>query len=186
MKERYEAYLERLSRAARQINVDHVEALAQAMRAAWRDGGRVFLCGNGGSAANANHLANDFTCGIEPSKSAGIRAISLSANVGVMTALANDISYDHIYASQLRLQAQAGDVLVALSGSGNSPNVVMALEAGRELGLRTFALLGYSGGKCKTLADKAIHLPLDDMQIAEDMQLIIGHMVMQYLRDVGK
>jgi D-sedoheptulose 7-phosphate isomerase len=91
------------------------------------------------------------------------------------------VGYDEIFSYQLAVQAREDDVLIVLSGSGNSPNIVKALEQAKVLKLRTFAILGYSGGKAKTMADVAIHFAVDDMQISEDMQLVVGHMVMQWL-----
>jgi D-sedoheptulose 7-phosphate isomerase len=158
-----------------------VHLLARAMLESWQLGRRVFLCGNGGSAGNAIHLANDFLYGISKTTGGGLRAVALSANSAVITCLANDVGYDHIFSEQLAVQAQKGDLLIALSGSGNSGNIVRVLERASVMGVRSFAILGFSGGKCKQLADVAIHFPVDDMQIAEDLQLIVGHMVMQWL-----
>ncbi len=101
--------------------------------------------------------------------------------MSVITCLANDLGYDEIYSEQLRVKARSEDVLIVLSGSGNSPNVVKALETGNALGMQTFAILGFNGGKCKELAQVPLHFPIDDMQVAEDLQLIIGHMCMQWL-----
>jgi D-sedoheptulose 7-phosphate isomerase len=115
----------------------------------------------------------------------GLRIDSLSANPAVITCLANDIGYENIYSEQLRVKADAGDILVVFSGSGNSANVVNALEMGNSLGMETFAVLGYSGGKCKGIAKHPIHFAIDDMQIAEDLQLIIFHMAMQWLCEQG-
>jgi D-sedoheptulose 7-phosphate isomerase len=95
--------------------------------------------------------------------------------------LANDVDYASIFSLQLAVQAREGDVLIVLSGSGNSPNIVKALDEARTLRMKSFAVLGYSGGKAKALADVAIHFAIDDMQIAEDMQLVVGHMIMQWL-----
>jgi D-sedoheptulose 7-phosphate isomerase len=111
----------------------------------------------------------------------GLRIEALPANAAVLTCLANDIGYENIFSEQLRVKANAGDVLVVFSGSGNSPNVVNALEMGNAKGMKTFAVLGYSGGKCKDLAQVPLHFEIDDMQVAEDLQLIIGHMIMQWL-----
>ena len=105
----------------------------------------------------------------------------MPANTAVLTCLANDIGYDHIFSEQLAVQAQKGDLLIALSGSGNSENIVRALEQASAMGVKSFAILGFSGGKSLQLADSAIHFPVNDMQIAEDLQLIVGHMVMQWL-----
>lgn len=158
-----------------------VEQLARDMQVAWVEGRQVFFCGNGGSAGNAIHLANDFVYGIARKTGGGMRALSLSTNAAVITCLANDVGYDKIYSEQLAVQARAGDLLVVLSGSGNSPNIIAVLEQAKEMGVASYAVLGYSGGKCKELADVAIHFPVDDMQIAEDLQLVVGHMLMQWL-----
>lgn len=174
-------YAERLTQALSLPGMAEIPKLGEALRDAWRDGKTIYLCGNGGSAANAVHLANDFLYGAGISNGRGLRVEALSANTAVMTSLANDVSYEEIYAEQLRVKANAGDVLVVLSGSGNSPNVVKALEVGDALGMKTFAILGYSGGKCKALAHNPIHLAIDDMQISEDLQLVVGHICMQWL-----
>jgi D-sedoheptulose 7-phosphate isomerase len=147
----------------------------------WKEKRQVFFCGNGGSAGNAVHLANDFLYGIAKKTGGGLKAHALSANTAVMTCLANDVGYEFIFSEQLAVQAQAGDLLIALSGSGNSPNIVRAIEQAKSMEVKTYAILGFTGGKCKDLADVPIHFPVNDMQIAEDMQLIVGHMMMQWL-----
>jgi D-sedoheptulose 7-phosphate isomerase len=162
-----------------------VEQLARAFARVWREGKTIYLCGNGGSAGNANHLANDFTYGVGIGHGVGIRIESLSANPSVLTCLGNDIGYDKIYSEQVRVKGREGDVLVVFSGSGNSPNVVEALKTGNDLRMQTFAILGYSGGKCKELAHVPIHFAIDDMQVAEDMQLVVGHLIMQWLCEHG-
>ena len=177
----FEQYLATSRRALDTLNLGEVQRLAEDLRAAWEEGRQVFLCGNGGSAANAIHIANDLFYGIAPGKG-GMRVQALSANQAIMTCLANDISYDAIFSQQLEVLARPGDLLIVLSGSGNSPNIVAALEVGKRMGLGTYAILGYSGGKCLKLADHAIHLPIDDMQISEDAQLMVGHMLMQWLK----
>lgn len=158
-----------------------VHQLAQALLENWRLGRRVFLCGNGGSAGNAIHLANDFLYGVAKTTGRGLKVIALSANSAVITCLANDVGYDYIFSEQLAVLAEKGDLLIALSGSGNSSNIVNVLQQARKMGVKSFAVLGFSGGKSKHLSDVAIHFPVDDMQIAEDLQLIVGHMVMQWL-----
>lgn len=99
----------------------------------------------------------------------------------MITSLANDEGYETVFALQLRVFARPGDVLICFSGSGNSPNILRALEAAREIGMGSYAVLAFTGGKAKALTDRPIHLEIDDMQIAEDVQLIIGHMLMQKL-----
>jgi D-sedoheptulose 7-phosphate isomerase len=176
-----EEYSSKLGHALASPGMAEVPQLAALLLRAWRTGASVYLCGNGGSAGNAIHLANDFIYGVSKRDGIGLRVEALSANSAVLTCLANDTGYDNVYAQQIKVKGQPGDLLIALSGSGNSPNIVNALKAARENGLTSVAILGFGGGQCLTLADVPIHIPIDDMQIAEDMQLIIGHMCMQYL-----
>ena len=174
-------YAERLRAVLQSSDWAGVACLADSLMDCWRDRRQVFLCGNGGSAGNAMHLANDFLYGISKQFGSGLRVTALPANSSVLTCLANDIDYQSIYSMQLAVLASRGDVLIALSGSGNSPNILKAIDQGKTMGMKTFAVLGYSGGKAKGMADVAIHFPVDDMQIAEDLQLVVGHMVMQWL-----
>jgi D-sedoheptulose 7-phosphate isomerase len=176
-------YANRLSHVLQTSDWSGVATLAKDMKRAWDNGNQVFFCGNGGSAGNAVHLANDFIYGVAKRTGGGIRAVALSANTAVMTCLANDVGYDHIYSEQLAVLANEGDVLITLSGSGNSPNILQVLEQAKIKKVRSYAILGYTGGKAKDMADVAIHFPVNDMQIAEDMQLVVGHMLMQWLYD---
>ena len=174
-------YAERLAAVVRSSATPGIVQLAEELRDCWQDGRQVFLCGNGGSAGNAIHLANDFLYGVSKRAGSGLRVHALPANPAVLTCLANDCGYDAIFSMQLAVQARSGDVLIALSGSGNSPNILKALEQAKAMGIRSYAILGYTGGKAKQMADVSIHFAVDDMQIAEDMQLIVGHMIMQWL-----
>jgi D-sedoheptulose 7-phosphate isomerase len=181
MHQHIKSYTEKLTKALSLSAMQQVPLLGLTLREAWQEGRCIYFCGNGGSAGNAIHLANDFLYGVGIHKGVGMRVEALSANPAVLTCLANDIGYDRIYAEQLRVKANPGDVLIVLSGSGNSPNVVAALEMGNSMGMKTFAVLGYSGGKCREIAHYPIHFEIEDMQIAEDLQLIVGHMCMQWL-----
>jgi D-sedoheptulose 7-phosphate isomerase len=175
------SYASRLNDALAMDAMQAVPVLGDALRRCWSEGRTVYLCGNGGSAGNAIHLANDLLYGAGAPHGGGLKVEALSANPAVLTCLANDLGYDQIYAQQLRVKAEQGDVLIVLSGSGNSANVVAALEVATERGMTSFAVLGFSGGRCKALAQHPIHFPVDDMQIAEDLQLIVGHICMQWL-----
>ena len=182
-----EAYLARLQGCFSAEILAAVEQLAMEMLQTWIEGRHVYICGNGGSAANAMHMANDFhygigACGPAPALP-GLRVEALSANAGVITCLANDTGYDNIYAHQLQVKGRPGDLLIVLSGSGNSANVVRALEIARSKGIRSFAILAFSGGRCLELAEVPIHFLIDDMQIAEDTQLVVGHLCMQWLNN---
>lgn len=174
-------YANRLSEVLAGADWSGVSLLGKDMLEAWQSGRQVFFCGNGGSAGNAVHLANDYIYGVAKRTGGGIRAVALSANPAVMTCLANDVGYDSIYSEQLAVLANEGDVLVALSGSGNSPNILHVLEQAKAMKVKSFAILGFTGGRAKSIADVAIHFPVNDMQIAEDMQLVVGHMLMQWL-----
>ncbi len=175
------AYSQQLQSVLACADWSGVNQLATELLNCWREGRHIFLCGNGGSAGNAIHLANDLLYGVAKKTGGGVKAIALTANPAVMTCLANDIGYDHIFSEQLAVYAGKGDLLLVLSGSGNSSNIVHAIEMARRLDVKSFAVLGFTGGKCKSLADVAIHFPVYDMQIAEDLQLIVGHMLMQWL-----
>jgi len=124
----FAGYASRLSEVLNSSDWSQVSLLASDMRNAWVNGNQVFFCGNGGSAGNAIHLANDFIYGVAKKTGGGVRAVSLSANAAVLTCLANDTGYDNIYSEQLAVLANEGDILVVLSGSGNSPNILRAVE----------------------------------------------------------
>jgi D-sedoheptulose 7-phosphate isomerase len=160
-------YSGRLSAVLQGFDFTPVERLAYDLRDCWQSGRQVFLCGNGGSGGNANHLANDLLYALSKTKGSGLRVHSLSANPSTLTCLANDEGYDQVFSLQLAVLARAGDVLVVFSGSGNSPNIVNALEEAKAIGMTSYAV--------------PIHFAIDDMQIAEDAQMVIGHMLMQWL-----
>ena len=160
----------------------NVLKLSEMILQARNSGGRIFLCGNGGSAANAVHIANDLVYAVAERTGAGIDAISLSTNTAVLTCLGNDVGYENIYSEQLAVSGRAGDVLIVLSGSGNSQNVINAIHTAQKRDMRTVAILGFDGGLCKQLVELPIHFKIDDMQIAEDLQLTVGHMVMKWLK----
>lgn len=174
-------YATRLGEVLTSQDWSGVERLADELRDCWASGRQVFLCGNGGSAANAIHLANDFLYPVSKTRGSGLRVMALSANPAALTCIANDEGYEQIFAMQLAVHARANDVLVVLSGSGNSPNILAAIEQAKEMSVKTYAVLGFAGGKAKALADVSIHTVVDDMQMAEDLQLVLGHIIMQWL-----
>lgn len=179
----YLDYAESLKENIDSIDWPSLSILSSEIRKVWSEGKHVFICGNGGSAANAMHIANDFICGITPNKG-GLKVEALTANTAVLTCLANDLSFEDIFSHQLHVKAAAGDLLICLSGSGNSPNIIKAIEKANSLNVKTFGVFGYDGGKALKLVDHALHFRVNDMQIAEDLQLIIGHMLMRDLSQV--
>ena len=174
-------YIQNLTAALEKIPQKPIDSFFNDVLSLWKLNRQIFICDNGGSAANALHIANDLFYGIAKKGGKGIRVQALSANQPVMTCLANDISYEEIFSAQLNVLASAGDLLIVLSGSGNSPNILSVLKKAKEMTVKSVAILGYSGGKALALADHPIHVPVNDMQIAEDLQLIIGHALMQWL-----
>lgn len=185
----FESYASRLGGVLQATDWNRITPLADAMMTCWKEKRQVFLAGNGGSAGNANHLANDFLYPVSKIIGSGIRVHALSANAATLTCLANDEGYDQVFSAQLAVLANPGDLLIVLSGSGNSKNILAVLEEAKRMGVESFAILAFDGGRAKALADHPIHFPIDDMQIAEDLQMIVCNMVLQYLfsrrEDVG-
>ena len=177
----FEHYSQRLQRILADSDWGGVEQLGFDLRTCWERDRQVFLCGNGGSAANAIHLANDYLYGIGGHSHLGMRVQALSANPAVITCLANDIDYEQIFAKQLAVLGRSEDLLIVFSGSGNSANIQAVLNEAKKMNIKSYAVLGFSGGACKALADVPIHFAVDDMQLSEDLQMIVGHMLMQWL-----
>jgi len=142
---------------------------------------RVFICGNGGSASTASHYECDFNKGVSYDQTVKYDFECLSDNVPMMTAIANDIGYDDVFVVPLRNKLKAGDVVIGISGSGNSENVVRAITYANEKGAETVAICGYNGGQLKELAKYNIHVNIDNMQIVEDMHLMLDHLMMYIL-----
>jgi D-sedoheptulose 7-phosphate isomerase len=163
------------------LNIEIIENLSVDLINTWHSKNNVFLCGNGGSSANANHLANDLIYGINPAGE-GLNVQSLCANTAINLCLANDIGYENIFAKQLSTLGKKGDILIVLSGSGNSANIANVLKEARRIGLKSYAMLGFDGGECCKLADQIIHFKIHDMQIAEDFQMMIGHILMKQIK----
>jgi D-sedoheptulose 7-phosphate isomerase len=178
----YQSYSLKINQALQQIDLEKLCLISDCLWDALQSKRQVFLCGNGGSAANAMHIANDFIYGIGKRSDVAMKVHALTANQSILTCLANDISYDDVFSYQLEALGQRDDILIVLSGSGNSPNIIKVIETAKNIGIRTFAILGYDGGRCLAIAEESIHVPINDMQISEDMQLVVGHMIMQWLR----
>ena len=175
-------YSKRLTESLDEINWTEVLQLSKELLSAKIRGSRIFLCGNGGSAANANHIANDLVYAVTERTGFGFDAISLTANSAVLTCLANDVGYENVFSEQLAVSGRKNDLLLVLSGSGNSKNIFNALMIAKKMGMRTSAILGFDGGTCKEIADLPVHVEVNDMQISEDIQLVLGHMIMKWLK----
>lgn len=174
-------YAEKIKISLKEIDWDKVEFLAKTLLTCWNTNKKVFICGNGGSAGNAMHIANDLLYGVSKEMGNGLKVHSLSANQSVITCLANDEGYDKIFSHQLAVLGDAEDVLLVLSGKGNSENILNVLKVAKKMSIKTFAILGFGGGKARSIADFPITFSIMDMQVSEDLQLIICHMITQWL-----
>lgn len=175
-------YMERIARAGRSIERERLAQAADLLLAGFRRGSWLFTCGNGGSAAIANHLLCDFAKGIQTDTGLLPRVVSLSANLEIITAIANDIAYDEVFVYQLRTAGRAGDLLLTISASGDSENIVRALEWARANELKSIALTGFSGGRSAKLATINLHVEGDNYGVVEDTHQSIMHIFAQYLR----
>jgi len=178
----FDAYAVETARAASSVEPELLDRAATILLEAYTRGARVFSCGNGGSAAIANHLQCDHMKTVRTKTDLSPRVISLSANVELLTAIANDLAYEEVFTYQLQSQSEQGDVLIAVSSSGRSPNIVRALTWARDRGLRTIALTGFDGGDARAVAEVTIHVTGSNYGIVEDSHQAIMHALAQYIR----
>lgn len=176
-------YLSQLAATLDRLPADRIEQLIDLLHRARLEGRQVFLLGNGGSAATASHFACDLAKNTIAAGLPNFRAISLVDNTALMTAWANDTAYDNLFCGQLGCLLQPGDVVIGISGSGNSPNVLRAVEMAKAAGAVTVGLTGFAGGKLKGLVDLAIVVPSQCMEQIEDLHLVIEHLVVVALRE---
>ena len=140
---------------------------------------KIITCGNGGSASTASHYITDWNKMFNLSSGKKLKGLSLADNIGLITAYGNDINYEEIFSGQLNSIMDEGDLLIVISGSGNSPNIISAIKKAHELNGEVVGVLGYDGGEAKKLCDLSFHVPSWDMQICEDIHLSFGHLVMK-------
>jgi D-sedoheptulose 7-phosphate isomerase len=175
-------YLDYVAEVLAGIDADSVAAFIDELLGARERDARIFFLGNGGSAATASHFVNDIMIGSK-SWHRPFRAVSLTDNAAVITAIANDTSFDEIFTQQLRSHLASNDLVVAISVSGNSPNVLAAVEYARQVGARTVALTGFDGGTLRTLTDVTVHVPTNRGEYgpAEDAHMVLDHLVGAFL-----
>jgi D-sedoheptulose 7-phosphate isomerase len=177
------AYLERVGQEIRRLDLAQVERLSDLIESAYHAGRLVFIIGNGGSGANASHFCEDLAkCTLRDFEGQKrLRVLSLTDNVAWIMAVANDLSYERIFLEQLKNLASPGDLLLAISGSGNSPNVLRAVEWANANGLTTVGITGFSGGELRPLAHHGLHVDVDDMGLVESLHLTVFHWVIDDL-----
>ena len=179
-------YIKGINKCLEEIDEGGIEEIAGAIFNAYKRGNRIFILGNGGSATTASHFARDLQIGAAAKGKPRIPATSLTDNIAFITALANDIDYSAIFTEQLIGQLQKGDVVIGISASGNSPNVLKAIAYARENGAETIGFIGFGGGKLKKLADKAVILSNKDYGLVEDVHAIIAHLTSYLVREKVK
>jgi phosphoheptose isomerase len=177
-----DAYADEMTRAAKTIEPAAFNRAAAILLEAYVCGARMFSCGNGGSASVANHMQCDHVKGVRTATDLTPKVLSLSNSVELLTAIANDMGYENVFVYQLQSQSCPGDVLVAVSSSGRSPNIVQALRWAREHGLRTIAVTGFDGGAARAVAEVNLHVECTNYGIIEDLHQAIMHALAQYIR----
>ena len=175
-------YFQRMAAAAATIRPEDVAAAGRLMLATVDAGKRIYSCGNGGSAAIANHLVCDCLKGIRTDSTIRPKVHSFSTTVELITAIVNDIGSEEMFSFQLSSMAEEGDLLIAISSSGASPNIIKALELANSMGVRTIAMTGFAGGKSRQVADVSLHVDCDNYGIVEDLHQSLMHILAQYCR----
>lgn len=178
-KEKIKNYLDLETKVIASLNIEELNETMNALLACYNRGGFVYTCGNGGSASTATHMVCDFGKGTCYELDKKFHFVCLNDNIPTIMAIANDDSYDNVFVYQLKDRLTKNDLLLAISGSGNSRNIIKAVDYAKEIGAKVIGMTGYNGGKLMKAADYHLHAPIDDMQITEDVHLIFNHMMMK-------
>ena len=171
-------YLEHEIDTLKALDVNEINAALNLLLETFENGNTVFVFGNGGSSATASHFQNDFNKGVSEHTEKKFNFQCLNDNVATVMAVANDIGFDEVFRFQLIGHMRPGDVVLAISGSGNSRNVINAVEYAKEQGAKVIGLTGFGGGKLKELSDVSLHVPVNSMQITEDVHMVFDHLMM--------
>lgn len=174
-------YYKKLIKCIELLDFQSIDHAVNLIRAAWQDKKQIICFGNGGSALTAQHFINDWNKSVFLASGKPFRGRCLTENMGLLTAYANDVCYQDIFIEQLKNILEPGDLVIGISGSGNSENVLRAITYANEIGNMTVGLCGYNGGKLKQLAQHIVWVSINDMQITEDLHFTFGHLVMQAL-----
>jgi D-sedoheptulose 7-phosphate isomerase len=181
MKFSIENYIEQHNLVIKNIDHQEIEDAIDLIREAVKNGKKIAVCGNGGGAMAASHYITDWNKMVYSHTGLRFKGVCLSDNIGLITAYSNDLSYDKVFSEQVKNLLSKGDLLITLSGSGNSDNVVNAAIIANEMGIDTLTICGFDGGKLKKISDKSVWIKSNDMQLCEDAQTVFGHMVMKSL-----
>lgn len=178
-----EKYFAQVKNTFDKIDIQPINNVAEAMLKAYENEKIIFICGNGGSSATASHVAGDFIKGVSYNLKKRFKTMCLSDNTPGLMAISNDVGYDDIFVEPLKNFLTPGDLFIGISGSGNSTNVVKAMQYAKENGAATVAFSGYSGGKIKDIADISVHIPIADMEITEDFHMICFHAIKRIIME---
>lgn len=171
-----EGYLSRLKATIDLISREELQGFLTLLMESLEAKRRIYVMGNGGSAATASHYVADFNKGLSLGKAQRFRFHCLNDNLPTLTAYANDLSYDDVYVEPLKNFLETGDLVIAISGSGNSRNVLKAIEYANGAGAITLGITGYDGGKLRKIAQRGLHVPINDMQVVEDLHMVFDHL----------
>lgn len=171
-------YLAHEIRVLESLDIDSINDALNLLQSTFENGNTVFTFGNGGSSSTASHFQNDFNKGVSEHTEKKFNLLCLNDNVSTMMAVANDIGFEEVFRFQLQGHIKPGDVVLAISGSGNSKNVINAVEYAKAQGCKIIGLTGFGGGKLKELSDVSLHAPINSMQITEDIHMIFDHLMM--------
>ena len=179
-------YMHTLSELIQRIDSSQLESIAGTLYTAWQNHQNIFCIGNGGSAATSAHFATDLSWGRNKTDQDRPRALSLTTNTSILTALSNDIGYDSVFYEQLKTFLQQNDIVFAISASGNSPNVVKAIEYANSFGAITIGLSGFDGGRMKSICQQCIHINTKqgEYELVEDVHHSICHMLSTYIKQM--
>jgi len=177
-KKEIENYINKEIEVIKSLDISSINTVMTAINDAYNAGSNIYIFGNGGSASTASHMQNDFNKGISERIEKKFNFVCLNDNVPTVMAIANDSGYEYIFENQLKGKLKQNDLVIAISGSGNSENVIRAINYAKKQGIKTIGITGYDGGKLAAIVDISFNVPVNDMQITEDVHMILDHLMM--------
>lgn len=182
VQEHLEKYLSELQKAITEVSAEKINRIVHILEGAYQNGKTVFICGNGGSAATASHWACDLGKGTVMEGKPRFRVLSIGDNQSLLTAYANDCGYESVFAEPIRSWAEPGDVVILITASGNSPNILEGAKAAKEMGCTSIGLIGFGGGKLAAMVDEQITVSCREYGPVEDIHLILDHIISTFIR----
>jgi len=180
-KHEIEAYINKEIEVLKSLDISSIDSVLNAIVEAYQADANIYIFGNGGSAATASHFQNDFNKGISEQLDKKFNFVCLNDNIATVMAIANDSGYEYVFEYQLKGKLKQNDLVIAISGSGNSENIIRAIKYAKKQGVKTIGITGYDGGKLAKIAAISFNVPVNDMQITEDVHLILDHLMMSIL-----